>query len=230
VVTAAVVSAFLPLTAAAQTTIDTVRGVLMRLNDLINIIAYFAVSAGVFLIIFGIARYLLAAGDERKRSEAGPFVAWGALLVFLMLSVWGFVNILLNTLAIDRGDLGTPAFFERNKIVLPTDPAYEEVVEISGGVRGATAPTSPVPRGRPQNFTELVNYAITDINTLIGLIVVLAGGVVAGVIINYMGAGGNREKMFTGQKLILLALIGLFVILSFWGIAFMIKRSLFGGG
>lgn len=56
----------------------------------------FAVSFLVF--IFGVFRYFIAGGaDEEKRKQATQMILYGIIGFALMVSVWGLVNILLNT-------------------------------------------------------------------------------------------------------------------------------------
>ncbi len=51
--------------------------------------------------IWGVVNYFfLSAGDEGKRAEGKQFVFWGILGMVVLLSVWGFVNLVLSTLGI----------------------------------------------------------------------------------------------------------------------------------
>ena len=38
--------------------------------------------------------------EEEKRAEARAYIVWGIVGVFFMISIWGFVTILLNTLGV----------------------------------------------------------------------------------------------------------------------------------
>lgn len=55
------------------------------------------IGIGVFLIIFGIFRYISAGDDPKKLAEGGKLILWGVIAVFVMLSVWGLVSLVLNT-------------------------------------------------------------------------------------------------------------------------------------
>lgn len=51
--------------------------------------------------IWGVVNYFfLSGGDEGKRTEGKQFVLWGILGMVVLLSVWGFVNLVLSTLGI----------------------------------------------------------------------------------------------------------------------------------
>lgn len=81
--------------------ITTVAGFLNRVIAVINILIPFLVGLAIFIIIYGIFSYISSAADEEARKQARDFIIWGVIGVVLMLSVWGLVNILYNTLGID---------------------------------------------------------------------------------------------------------------------------------
>lgn len=93
--------------------------------------------------------------------------------------------------------------------------------------------TVTVPTGvfaqSPRNLTELVSRLIGEINVLVFLIIFLATGAVVGVIFNYLTAGASAERRAEGHKFIILALLGVFLMLSFWGIVQLLKTSFLGG-
>ncbi|MFA5998005.1 MAG: hypothetical protein WC814_01270 [Candidatus Paceibacterota bacterium] len=69
---------------------------------IINTIIIPLIFALAFLVfIWGVLKYFIfSIGDEGKRSEGRQFVLWGILGMVVLLSVWGFVNIVLSTLGI----------------------------------------------------------------------------------------------------------------------------------
>ncbi|OHA26858.1 MAG: hypothetical protein A3C06_02335 [Candidatus Taylorbacteria bacterium RIFCSPHIGHO2_02_FULL_46_13] len=64
------------------------------------------ISLAVFLLVFGIFRYIGAGDDPKRLAEGGKLVMWGVISVFVMVSFWGLVHILLNTF-FDASDLGS---------------------------------------------------------------------------------------------------------------------------
>ncbi len=87
----------LPLLAAAQ-----VRNIYDAANLITNIInnvlvpLVFAISFVVF--IWGVFSYFIASGDsDEKRENGKKLMLYGIVGFFLMVSVWGLVNILLGT-------------------------------------------------------------------------------------------------------------------------------------
>lgn len=69
----------------------------------------FAIAFIVFL--WGIFNFFIAGGaDEEKREAGKKFMVWGFIGFFVMVSVWGIVNLLVGTFGFDaqtRPDLPT---------------------------------------------------------------------------------------------------------------------------
>lgn len=90
-----------PVIALAQTEITTVSGFINRLQSVINLIIPFLIGLAVLVIIYGVLTYIASAGNEEKRKEAKTFIIWGFIGAFIMLSVWGIINILVTSFATD---------------------------------------------------------------------------------------------------------------------------------
>ncbi len=73
-------------------------GIIGLLNTVVvPVIFAFAFAA----FVWGVVNYFfLHGGEEAKREEGRKFVLWGILGMVVLLSVWGFVNIVLSTLGI----------------------------------------------------------------------------------------------------------------------------------
>lgn len=80
----------------------TISGFLARLSGVLDSIIPFIIGLAVFIIIWGIFRYITEAANEEKRAEARQFIVWGTIGVFMMISIWGFVTVLVNTFAVDK--------------------------------------------------------------------------------------------------------------------------------
>jgi hypothetical protein len=66
---------------------------------LINAVVVPLIFAVAFLMfVFGIAQgFIFNAGDPKKREDGRKFAVWGIIAFFIMVSVWGLVNILVGT-------------------------------------------------------------------------------------------------------------------------------------
>jgi fumarate reductase subunit D len=89
-----VMSFVLPLGAAAQ--VSNLSDVFTFINNLLNTLLPLIIAAAVVYFVYGIARYVMA-GDEAAKEAAKDKIIYGVIGLFVMVSVWGLVNILTNT-------------------------------------------------------------------------------------------------------------------------------------
>jgi uncharacterized membrane protein YidH (DUF202 family) len=71
-----------------------------RVRGILDALIPFIIGLAVFVIIWGIFNYVAHAAEEEKRAEARSYIVWGIVGVFFMISIWGFVTILINTLGV----------------------------------------------------------------------------------------------------------------------------------
>ena len=83
-----------PLGAEAQTYAfdDLVELFLDILDDVIVLI----VALAVVMFIWGVLKYITAGESEDKIREGRNYIIYGIIGIFVMVSVWGLVNILVN--------------------------------------------------------------------------------------------------------------------------------------
>ena len=96
----------------------TLFSLLDKIRSILDAVVPFIIGLAVFIIIWGIFNYIAHAAEEEKRTEAKQFIIYGIIGVFFMLSIWGFVNILINTLKID-GSIGEDKIPKVPRIVAP---------------------------------------------------------------------------------------------------------------
>ena len=87
------------------------QSLISQINGILNTIIPFLVGLAVFIIIWGVFKYLSGAGDEEQRAEAKQFIIYGVLGVFLMVSIWGLVNILVNSFELKKDPVPVTAVF-----------------------------------------------------------------------------------------------------------------------
>ncbi len=56
------------------------------------------ISLGLVLFLIGVLRFVTAGDNEEKRQGGRDLMIFGIIALFVMVSVWGFVNILSQTL------------------------------------------------------------------------------------------------------------------------------------
>jgi hypothetical protein len=84
----------LPALALAQTSVFTLAGTITNIINGVLVPLVFAIAFLVF--IWGIFQYFIAGGED-KRKEAVKLMLYGIVGFFVMVSVWGLVNILVGT-------------------------------------------------------------------------------------------------------------------------------------
>jgi ribose/xylose/arabinose/galactoside ABC-type transport system permease subunit len=100
----------------ANLPITTLSGLILKVQSILNGLIPFIIGLAVFVIIWGVFKFITQASDEDARKEAKDFVLWGIIGIFIMLSIWGLVNILVNTFPLNR---------TFNKNLIPRVPAYQ---------------------------------------------------------------------------------------------------------
>ena len=54
------------------------------------------ISVAVVFFIYGVVEFVGAADNEEKRSKGKQHIIWGIIGIFIMVSVWGIMNVLNN--------------------------------------------------------------------------------------------------------------------------------------
>jgi hypothetical protein len=85
--------------AQALSTISNVNNLATRLAGIGNIITYLLVSLAVIYVVWNIVQYFIHGDGDR--TEAGMNILWGIVGLFIIVSLWGLVNILVNTFYTD---------------------------------------------------------------------------------------------------------------------------------
>ncbi len=81
-------------------------------DGLLNWVIYIAsralpllILAALVLFLFGIVKRFFWSKDVADRSEAGKFILWGVVALFVMVSVWGLVNVLRGSFNLDTENI-----------------------------------------------------------------------------------------------------------------------------
>ncbi len=92
--------AALPVVASAQS-IGGVMGLLDQASQLINRLIPFVIALTVLIFLWGILKFVIS-NDAEGRKEARGYMIWGVISLFVMVSVWGLVNILVRSVNLDN--------------------------------------------------------------------------------------------------------------------------------
>ncbi|MBI2100670.1 MAG: hypothetical protein HYT47_01455 [Candidatus Vogelbacteria bacterium] len=66
-------------------------------NPLVGLI----LAAALVYFLWGVFKYIQSAGDETKRKEGVTMMTYGIIALFVMVAVWGLVNVLKKTFPLD---------------------------------------------------------------------------------------------------------------------------------
>lgn len=90
-----------PAIAFAQTPLElflvTVGNVVSALVPIVSVLA-------IVYFFYGLAKYILSAGDETKAQEGKSIMIWGVLALFVMVTIFGLIAFIQNTI----GNTETP--------------------------------------------------------------------------------------------------------------------------
>lgn len=93
----------LPAMASAQT-LGSIIGVLRAILDaLIPVLITLALVA----FFYGLAKYVFSAGSEEGKADARKIMIAGIVALFIMVSIWGIMQLFGNTFGIGQGGTGS---------------------------------------------------------------------------------------------------------------------------
>lgn len=91
-----------PFFTFAQIDLSNGSGLIDNAYALINLLIPFAIAVAVFIFIVGLIRYVNAGGEEDKLKAARDTIIWGIVIIFVMFSAVGLVNLLRSTFILDN--------------------------------------------------------------------------------------------------------------------------------
>ena len=105
-------SAFLaPTIVFAQLTLGekNLTGIVKFINSILNTATGLIVALAVVYVLYGIFQFVQA-GDDDARKEGRNKMVYGIIGIAVMVSVWGLVKIVINTIGTDNSaSYGAPA-------------------------------------------------------------------------------------------------------------------------
>ncbi len=85
---------------------QSVCGLVAKINQvIINPIIGIIFALAVILFFYGIAKFLFYSENDDKRQEGRSHMIWGVIGMFIMVSVFGIIRLILDTLGI--GGIGS---------------------------------------------------------------------------------------------------------------------------
>lgn len=91
----------LPFIANAQE-LGNIRDIVLALRSIIDILIPLVFALAILYFFWGLAQFILAAGDEAAASSGRSKMIWGVVAIAVMASVWGLVYFLQDAFEIRR--------------------------------------------------------------------------------------------------------------------------------
>jgi len=92
----------LPAVAFAQT----VQSVLSVFKDILNALIPILITAALVAFFYGLAKYILSSSDTEGKVGARKIMVAGLVSLFIMVSIWGIIQLFANTFGIGQGGTG----------------------------------------------------------------------------------------------------------------------------
>lgn len=83
-----------------------VDSLILKVNQyIINPFIAFLFVLATLIFLEGVVRFYIA-GDEKTREDGKRHIMWGIVGMFIMVSVFGIMNLIINTFGINLGEFG----------------------------------------------------------------------------------------------------------------------------
>ena len=69
-------------------------------NNYFNILIGVIITGGLLIFLWGVSKFIRSGDNEQERTSAREFMLWGIITLFVMISVWGLVTVVLDTFGI----------------------------------------------------------------------------------------------------------------------------------
>jgi uncharacterized membrane protein YidH (DUF202 family) len=79
------------------------------LEGLLQSLVPFIIGIAVFIFIVGLLRYVNAGGDEERIKAARNTIIWGLIIIFVMFSVVGLINLVNHVFSLDNTRINSSA-------------------------------------------------------------------------------------------------------------------------
>lgn len=96
-----VVALFLVLTPmVAHGQLNNILQLVNSFRGIINVLIPLVGAIALLYFFWGLAKFILAAGDEEERAKGKQIMIWGIVALFVIVSVWGLVGWLGTALGV----------------------------------------------------------------------------------------------------------------------------------
>lgn len=101
VITSLAVLLVSPLVAGAQQ-LDQLTNLVESIRGIVDILIPLVFALAILFFFWGLAQFILAAGDESAASAGKSKMIWGIVAIAVMASIWGLVFFLQDNLGVQQ--------------------------------------------------------------------------------------------------------------------------------
>jgi uncharacterized membrane protein YidH (DUF202 family) len=66
------------------------------------------IAVAVVLLLYGVVKYVSSGENEEERKKGKDLIVYGIIGLFVMVSVWGLVNLLAGTFSLETSSIPKP--------------------------------------------------------------------------------------------------------------------------
>jgi len=77
--------------------------ILDEIRSLVDTIIPLFMVIAVAIFLWGIIKYITAAGDEEKAKTARGYIIYGLIGLFVMVAFWGIIRVVASTFGVEQG-------------------------------------------------------------------------------------------------------------------------------
>jgi succinate dehydrogenase/fumarate reductase cytochrome b subunit len=94
-----------PLLVSAQAAPNTgyITAIVTSAQAILNLLIPLVVTIALILFFWGLALFIMNAGDEEARKRGRAIMIWGVVALFVIVAVWGLVALLANIFNVETG-------------------------------------------------------------------------------------------------------------------------------
>jgi uncharacterized membrane protein YidH (DUF202 family) len=83
----------------------TIQAIISQITNIVRSLTLLLFAIAMVVFMYGLFNYLVNISDKTKREKSKEFIVYGLLGLFVMVSVWGFVTIVSNSLGLGGAKL-----------------------------------------------------------------------------------------------------------------------------
>ena len=98
---------FAPAFAFAQQ-LSNVTSLIQSVRNIVDILIPLVAALALLYFFWGLAKFILASGDEEARANGKHIMIWGIVALFVIVSVWGLVRYIGDAIGVQPNSSDQP--------------------------------------------------------------------------------------------------------------------------